>query len=777
MERYLISKKLLTLIRSNLKIFISIALIASMGMITLIALLSSYQTLTTSLVDFRLNYGFPDITINSSLLTKDASLIDTIKDLDGVDNVETRMVADMQLTRPDGRGLTGRMMSYHEGDLFNTLNVMESGRQGEGIALSVEHYFAQVNHIKVGDPLTITINGTKYDAYVAQIVSVFEAASINRNAYISYDTMDFGYVYLANEDLQKLLESPVNMTNQIFVSVQDDSDSDSVIAEIKNLDAPEIRSYNTYEDSPQKTALDNSIVPLRALSLAIPPLLYLITLLITYLFIYQVIQEQRHEIGVLRALGFSAGQIRGLYFAFSLCISLISAIVGIPTGIFLTRYVSATYQSAFGIPVLHYIYDFKVMILALVITTLIGLLGTHISSKAILKISPAEAMRDKSTQQASVPGAQKLVASLNSVAKVAISSSLRNKRRVFISLLSVILTSFLILVSLSYSFSVRDIIDHTFNERYLYDAQIFFSDETDQIGISNRLSSFSQINELEAVGMKSDTISFGDNEEDVLICGVPQENSMIQVFDANRQILAVPEKGLILEEFTANKLGVKQGDVVIINGTEVEVASISKENINKVQYCSLDEFESLYGSASINSAIVEMKNPADENGFYEAVSDSDNFSYLSFSSIQKQSLDNTFAFTNAGVYTLILCAFIVGLLIIYNMSLISIEERIRDYAVMRVLGISPGAIALGTYTEILIQFFIAISIGLSAGNVFSGIMLSSMSSDTITYFNANSFEVFALIALVVFAFMSFGHVLAVTRIYKLDLIESLKTHD
>jgi hypothetical protein len=195
----------------------------------------------------------------------------------------------------------------------------------------------------------------------------------------------------------------------------------------------------------------------------------------------------------------------------------------------------------------------------------------------------------KSTQQAQAPGAQKFVAALNSVDKVAISSSLRNKRRVFISLLSVILTSFLILVSLSYSFSVGDIIDHTFNERYLYDAQIFFDDQSDQAGINQRLEDFSQISSLEAVGMKSDTISFGDHEEDVLICGIPRENAMIQVFDENRQLLALAKKGIILEAFTANQLGVTAGYLVEIKGIEVEVTAISKENINYVQYCSLDE--------------------------------------------------------------------------------------------------------------------------------------------------------------------------------------------
>ncbi|WKY44006.1 hypothetical protein Q5O14_15470 [Eubacteriaceae bacterium ES2] len=134
MERYLIKKKLPTLIRSNKKIFISIALIASMGMITLIALLSSYQTLVASLEDFRLDYGFPEITIHTSVLSMDDDLLDAIKALDGVAAVKTRMVADLQLTRTDGRGLTGRMMGYEADDIFNVLNVIESGGQGRALA-------------------------------------------------------------------------------------------------------------------------------------------------------------------------------------------------------------------------------------------------------------------------------------------------------------------------------------------------------------------------------------------------------------------------------------------------------------------------------------------------------------------------------------------------------------------------------------------------------------------------------------------------------------------
>jgi hypothetical protein len=64
---------------------------------------------------------------------------------------------------------------------------------------------------------------------------------------------------------------------------------------------------------------------------------------------------------------------------------------------------------------------------------------------------------------------------------------------------------------------------------------------------------------------------------------------MIQVFDENRQLLALAKKGIILEAFTANQLGVTAGYLVEIKGIEVEVTAISKENINYVQYCSLDE--------------------------------------------------------------------------------------------------------------------------------------------------------------------------------------------
>ncbi|MGE4509147.1 MAG: FtsX-like permease family protein [Eubacteriaceae bacterium] len=777
MERYLIKKKLPTLIRSNKKIFISIALIASMGMITLIALLSSYQTLVASLDDFRQNYGFPDLTINTTVISADDSLLDTIKGLDGVQAVESRMVVDLQLTRSDGRGLTGRMMGYEKDDDFNVLNVIESGGQGQGVPLSVDQYFAGLNEIKVGDSLNITIDGVVYEAYVSQIVSAFETTSVTRNDFTYFDTMDFGYVYLLNDDLQNLLDSPAAIINQIFVAVKDNYSDTIVLDEINDLDASAIQDAYTYTDSPQKSVLDSSVIPLRTLSFAIPPLLYLITLLITYLFIYQVIQEQRHEIGVLQALGFSPKQIRSLYFAFSLSISAISALIGIPAGFFLTRFVSDTYKVCYGIPKLHYVYDIRVMFLALLITTLIGLLGTHISAKSILKISPAEAMREKSAQQTSAPGAQKLVASLNAVAKVAISSSLRNKRRVLISLLSVILTSLMILVSLSYSFAVRDILSHTFGDRYLYDAQIFFSDTSNQSVLLERLSGFPEISQAQAVGMKSTTISFNAQSEEALLCGLQDEDSMIKVFNASRAVVPIPQDGIILEDRIAKDLGVSPGDKVSVNGVEIMVAAISKENINYTQYCSLSTFEDLFGADSMNSAIVKMTDPADEIGFYKSLSGAEHFDYLSFNSIQEQSVTSTFATTNAGVYTMMICAFIVGALIIYNMSLINIKERLRDYAVMRVLGISPGAIARGTYLEILIQFVIAIVIGLGMGNVFADQMLLNMNSDNITYFNANTIGVFILIALAIFAFMTFGHLLAVTRIYKLDLIESLKTRE
>ena len=777
MNKLLIRSKLPSLIRSNLKIFISIALIASMGMITLIALISSYQTLTASLDEFRDQYGYPAITVNTTMQTDTSGLLESIQLIDGVDTVDKRLTIDAQITRKDGRGLTARIMGYSDTTVFNLLNIIESGGTGEGIPLFVDQYFASLNDMHLGDPITIAINGKQHQAHVSQIVSAFETTSVTRNAYTYFDTMDFGYIYLADTDLQALISAPAALYNQVFISVKQGSDAQSILDAIQTRNASTIVSGYTYSASPPKSVLDSSTTPLRTLSVTIPPLLYLITLLITYLFIYQVIQDQRHEIGVLRALGFSSKQIRWLYFSFSLAISAISAILGIPAGCFLTRFVSATYQTCYGIPSLHYVYDIRVILLALAATTFIGLLGTHISAKSIFKISPAEAMREKSAQQAVTPVARKLVASLNSVAKVSISSSLRNKKRVLISLVSVILTSFLLLVSLSYSFSIRDIINHTFSDRYQYDCQIFFTDTTTTSQIQERLAGYTEIHEMEPVGMRSVMVKAGDQVQEALICGIPGKGSMIQVSDANRDILPIPDRGIILEAHLAEALGVMQGGTVLINGTAVEVTAISKENINYTQYCSLQEFVSIFGEGSINSAIVKMKEPTAEISFYHTISTMENFSYLSFNAIQEQSVNSTFSFSAAGVYTIILSALIVGFLIIYNMSVINIQERIRDYAVMRVLGISTRAIALGTYAEILFQFIVSIIIGLGFGNIVSNAMLSQMNSANITYFNANSIIVYIVIGFAVFLFMSFGHFLAVLKIHKLDLIESLKTRE
>ena len=332
------------LIKKNLKLFITLSLIAAMGICLLTAMLNSYKGILYSFENYFEEYGFPDVTVMSAALFGEEEL-NVAGELSGVDDVQGRLCVDIEASKGEDTFVSLRCYSTGETD-FMRYSVVEqlsedvySGMQGKEtehlIPMAMEVHFAEYAGFVPGDVFTLKFPKGDYKCVVSGVITSPEWNGIYRDKYFNFSTDEFGYVLFSYEDLIEMTGVPGGTYNQVMVRTQPDIEAADVEQRLleSGLFGDGAYSY-TYETSPAKKFMDSCVDPLKSLSYFLSGFFFMISALMVYLFLYQIIWEQKEKSGILMALGVSGSQISLLYLGFGTGVSVLAGLIGSVTGYF-----------------------------------------------------------------------------------------------------------------------------------------------------------------------------------------------------------------------------------------------------------------------------------------------------------------------------------------------------------------------------------------------------------------------------------------------------------
>ncbi|MDD5953585.1 MAG: ABC transporter permease [Firmicutes bacterium] len=759
-------------------------LIAALGIGVLTAMLNSYQGILYSFESYFEEYGFPDVTIMSTSLFGEEAL-HAAGALSGVDDVQGRLCVDMEATKGEDTFVSLRCYSIGETDFMRYSAVdrlSEAGdpaAQGEEaerlIPMAMEVHFAECAGFVPGDVFTLKSPKGDFKCVLSGIVSSPEWNSIYRDKYFNFSTDEFGYVLFSYEDLLEMTGLPSGTYNQLMLRTQADIPAEDVEQQLLSSGwfGDGAASY-TYEASPQKEFMDSCVNPLKSLSYFLAFFFFLISALMVYLFLYQIIWEQKEESGIFMALGVSEIRIAAVYLGFGLGVSVLAGLTGTVTGYFLTRLISGVYQDVFILPYLVKIFSPGLALAASLLMTLVMLCSFLLASVQIFRMDPADAMRNQLAQSRG-KASWKIFGAFGYAAKVCLCSALRNKRRLMLSLLSTILSVTLISLSFQYVDAGKRAVKHTFGERLLYDCQVFFKNDSTKEEVEAALADIEEIQESEVFFTATMDIEAAGKTVSATVYGVEPASSLLRNRGPKGALLQ-PEDGIVLARYTADALQLSVGDPVSVGGKLLTVTGIHEENIILVQYVSHEVFSGIAEAGAIG-AFLELKEGVTKADIYSALQEKEVFSYLSMKAAQQISVENRLNNTEVGVYIEIVMAFLIGAVIIYNMSLINLKERKRVYATMLTLGMQETELGRASFAELAAQYVFSMLVGCLAGSGLGKPLLEMTSTESIYYTKAFSLSSMLLIGACVGAFMVLGHLLALRQMKEIDLVEELKSKE
>ena len=767
---------------------ISVVLVGAFGVGILIGLRNAYLTLDKEVNNFLDNYHYPDISVGL-ISDFDYSLTNNIKkeqyDEYNIDDIIYRKTFNTTFKNKKGKDFNGRVFSYQEDDFLKFYHYNKNENIIGGLKL--EYNFAKTNHFKVGDEMIINMpNGENVKYNVSAIICSSETSVVSQDSYSLSSARDFAYIYLPRDEINKYTDEVV--FNEILVKFKDGKKRaiKDILEEFQEsgIDVNDyVKFAFDYDTSNVIKQYNTSLRAVNYISLGAPLLFFVIVLIVTALFLSQIIRQCRKDIGIMRALGEKKSDIVNVFLILTLVVSIISWLIGLGLGSIITLIANKAYGEALRLYPLPFRLNPLVIIISFIALVGISELTAFLVCISISKIKPVEAMKALPPSNNNTPYLVRTIFKNSPISfKVSLSQNLRNLKRYIISGVCILASGIMILVSLTLGESKKAILNQLFETRMNYNVQVYLNDmpEDEEEFINSNFKDIdgnldSNIKDMTLIKYSAFKFENGNKEIIGLVNGVKSDQKLLYVVDNYDKKISIPNEGIVLSNHFAKKLGAKVGDTIIVNGVEIKVSQISNEFIYQVNYISYDNFDTIAGTSKYQgSLLVNAKN---ENKFFSKYSSVEEIDYIAFNSVIKAEYSDRFIAFDISAAVLTGIALIMGFMIVFNMIQTNLKEQKRTFATMRTLGYQRSSISIANLINNLFQYFVAMIFAMPIGIGIGHILLNSISTTEQTFPYPKTIIIYFLCMLMVLAFLLVSHFVAMHDMKKWNLPSAIKERE
>lgn len=751
-------KMLLPLIKKYFRLFLSMVIISSMGIAAIIGLIGLCKTLDYGVNNYIDEYGYQDILIDVNLTKRSLS---DIENLDSVEKVDSRLYMDVSVKSID-KTLTARMFTYKDTD-YKKFYVRDEIQKTDGIPISIDLHFAEGNNIHVGDTLTVCIFGYDIEVYCQRIVSCPECISIKQNPYIYGESSDYGYFYIDLKEIEDTLDEYgyKNYYNQLQIYTNKTKSNQETYDEIKEVMGSKfkITDYTLFEDSFVKLSIDSNIPPLEQLSRIVPVLFFVITMLIIFLFMYQIINMERKNVGIYKALGFKNKEIIPLFLMLGFVISIVSSILGTIFGYIIEYTMMLIYfdifQMPFYIPNLPWGYVF----LFCGINVVVCLLSVLFSSLPIFKVEPKEAMMVQGSDMRDPRTIKKLKLPIS--IKLSITIIVRNLKRFIFSALCISTAIFMLLAGFLLANAGNLTINQTYNKRFNFDCIVYYSKKIPTKEIEN-LDKNENIIDYEIAEY---TLANYDDTNFVVL-GLP-DTKIMSIIDSDGKSLTDLDDGLIISTRLSDELNLHVGDIVNIQGKDIPITKISRQYVSALCYMKKEKM----AEYDIDSSEILLATIKDKDLMNEFIVKTSNYISIEYKeNLYKYTL-SCYNNIKPAIYILVFIAVVIGSVIIYNISQINLLESQNEIGIMKTLGVRQSYVNRTWLMESLFKYLFASLLGIPLGAIFGKFVLGKMKTRVWEYPYELSLSYILLTLGITLGFVLICHFLSMRKIEKWNLAD------
>lgn len=768
---------------------LAIALVIGAGLAAVLMSVSTLDSLQGTRAVYYRDYAFAEVF--ASLKRAPESLAGRIGEIPGVDRVSTRVWAPVTLEiagfSDPVSGLLVSAPRTGSADLnrlyLRAGRLMDPNRDDEVV---IGDAFAEAHGFRPGDRLGVIISGKRKQLAIVGIALSPEFIYQIGPGAIFPDFARFGVLWMAHDALATAFDMDGAFNNVALTLARGASEAD-VIGHLDTL-LDRYGGLGAYgrEDQVSHQFLSEEFKQLQQMGRTFSFIFLGVSAFLLNMVVTRLISTQREQIATLKAFGYSNTGIGLHYVKLVVAIVLLGIAAGVVAGVWLGQGLAHIYMEYYRFPYLHYQLRPEIVLGAALVTAAAALLGTAFAVRRAVRLPPAQALHPEPPPLYRATLVERLGIQrwLSQPSRMILRHLERRPLKAALSVLGIAFAGGIVISGTFFMDAVDFMVDAEFRQARREDIAVSFTEATSYRAL-HELAALPGVTRVEPVRAVPVRLRHGHRTYRTAIQGLTPDGDLHRALDQQLQPVSLPAEGILLTDYLGTLLDLKPGDtltVEVLDGSqpvrEVPVAGLVKQYIGVGGYMDIDALNRLLREGRAISGAFLAVDEAYREEVYARLQERPRVASVQ---VQENSIRNYYA--SIGDLLLTFVSFIAGLAgaitfgVVYNSARITLSERSRELASLRVLGFTRGEIAYILLGELALLTLAAIPLGFLIGRGLSAYFIATIHQELFRVPLILEAHTYALAAAVVLASALVSGLIVRRRLDRLDLIAVLKTKE
>ena len=762
-KRNMLSRKLFRDMYRNRMQFIAMILLCGLGTWCFAGLDATWRMFEATATQYFTEQKLADAWLITNPI--DTRTMTKLRTLEGVETVQARTTATMKLDFPHE---PETIVVFYDGQPKINLPLLVEGallEVGDNRGCLIEAQYARANHIEVGDRLTLMQKEIRLTLTVRGIVLSPEYV-ITAND-VRPDPKNFGFLLAFHDAFPSL------PYNQVILAYKTNENPEAAIREA----FPEglLINHKTHSST---SSTQMNIDMFKGLSYLFPLLAYSVAALIVLTTLTRMLENQRIQIGTLKALGYHDHTIAKHYLCYALYPSAIGALIGLFVGRATLPYILFEMEAESHI--MPYCVQAPIsapQIFSCVLMVLLSLLICFFTYRKSAREVTAALLRPKPPRAGKrlfFERFPKLWTSFSFNTKMIIRNLFRNKLRTFTSLAGLFCCTMLIITSLGLQDSVRYFVGTYYNGTLAYTLR---ADLNENAGKGQSYIHRVEAEVVEPIMERSVSLKFGSHARSASLTITPDDMKLL-LLGKKQSLTDIPETGIGITQKLSEILGIQLGDTVSVflpgddKPMQLPINAVFEVNIGQGIYMRESVYQSQRKGLFTPTALLIL-NPTDAAvTTLEAMEEVTDLRYPAIQFTQMLTILQSMM----GVFMLLSgAALALAFIVLYNMGILNFMERSREYATLKVLGYHQKEIRRLIVNENMLTAFIGIVLGVIPGRLLTAAVLKIAEGEQMSFASTVELPSYLTACALTASFAYLITLFLAGKVKNIDMVEALKS--
>lgn len=772
--------RLFRMIKKTKGQYVAVLSIIITGIFIFTAVSNSAVNLRNTLDDYYDATNFADIFVTAAALPERLE-----RELEGHDNIrqaDVRLALDAKLiTGDEDERVNVRAVSVDSKEnKINELFVKKGRRTIKEKEIMVIDQFALARELDVGDEIDLNIRGRKFRFNISAIVSSPEYVYLMENEQtLLPDYEKFGVVFIEEEYLRRISGS--GLFNEVVIRVNNQDDLD----ETKDYLEEYLKRYGVMRVIDRDEQLSNSMLNeeirgLETVSRSIPVLFLIFAGIMLSVMLSRIIKKDRTSIGVLKAVGFLDGELITHYLKYAATVGILGGLLGAVIGTLASGAMTKIYLEFFNIPMLTVQVYYERLFVSVILSTIFCLLSGFWGIRAILRINPAESMRPETPKQGKKIILEDFKLFWNKLTfswRMVFRNIFREKKKFLLIGAAASISCSLMIMTMWMSETMDVIYVGHYSEFMKMDYNVGFKGFKDE-GVLNEIKKYINYEHMEGRVELPFEIENGRHSKIVNVIGLEKNTRFYDFRDKKGNKLSVPAEGILISSNLAKVLKASEGDRIFLKsfipgreGEYVTVKGVIEQSLGINGYMNIDYVNKKF----LDKGII--------NGVFISSDDKIKAKLVNINEIMstqsREDMQNIFEeFTGlivAFMGAMVIFSGMLGFVILYAMTLMSINERTLEFSSLRVMGFTKIEIFKMLIKENSVMSVIGILAGIPLGKLLVEYVGLTFNTDIYTFHGSVSTKNIFIAIILTIIFIISAQLMTYVKINRLDFMQALKS--